>query len=211
MNDTNFISGGRTSSDPVLLAFLNDPDGINATGLGVGHEIIALVDDNSSHPIILNDYYQCNIDNYQGGTVTYPMSGLTNGLHKLTLTAWDTYDNSAHSEISFFVFDQPELSVGHVINYPNPVSDKTTFFFTPFQNTGTLDIQIQIFSISGHAIKTIELSNITELGNAPVAIGWDGRDNNGNKPAAGLYLYKLMVSGSNGAFTQTTQKMIILN
>jgi len=59
-------------------------------------------------------------------------------------------------------------------------------------------------------IKTIE-SKVSEYGNVPIDIYWDGRDDNGNKRLSGLYLYKLMVKGENGAFTQTTQKMIMLN
>jgi len=65
MNDTKFISGGRTSSDPVLLAFLKDTNGINATNLGIGHEILALLDDDAAHPIILNDFYQPDMNSYQ--------------------------------------------------------------------------------------------------------------------------------------------------
>jgi len=209
MNDTKFISGGRTSSDPVLLAFLKDTNGINATNLGIGHEILALLDDDAAHPIILNDFYQPDMNSYQSGTVTYPMTGLAVGRHKLTLTAWDNYDNPSHADISFFVFDQPLLSVGQVINYPNPFSDYTYFRFIPLQNAGALDIQIQIFSSTGQVIKTIE-NIITEYGNDPIDIKWDGRDENGNKRGSGLYLYKLMVKGENGAFTQTSQKMVIL-
>jgi hypothetical protein len=210
MNDTNFISGGQTSDNPVLLGFLKDPDGINSTGLGIGHEILAVLNDDAPHPIILNDYYQPEINSYQGGKVTYPMSGLANGKYKLSITAWDNYDNPSHADIFFYVFDQPLLTVGQVINYPNPFSDYTTFRFTPLQNAGTLDIQIQIFSNTGQIIKTIE-QTVSEYGVAPIEITWDGRDDNGNKRISGLYLYKLSVKGDNGAFTQTTQKMIILN
>ncbi len=210
MNDISFISGERTSNNPVLLAFLKDTNGINSTGLGIGHEILAVLDDDIAHPIILNDYYKPDLDSYQSGTVTYPMNDLANGLHKLSLTAWDNYDNPSQAEISFFVFDQPELSVGQVINFPNPFNEFTHFRFTPLQNAGALDIQIRIFSYTGQMIKTIE-SKVSEYGNVPIDIYWDGRDDNGNKRLSGLYLYKLMVKGENGAFTQTTQKMIMLN
>lgn len=210
IDNTNFISGGRTSKNPVLLAFLKDTNGINFTGLGIGHEIISVLDDKTSNPIVLNDYYNPDTDSYQSGTVTYPMSDLSIGLHKLRMTVWDNYNNPSRAEILFFVFDQPVLSVGNVINFPNPFSEFTHFRFTPFQNAGALDIRIQIFSYTGQVIKTIE-STVSEYGNTPIDIYWDGRDDNGNKRVSGLYLYQLLVKGGNGAFTQTTQKMIILN
>jgi hypothetical protein len=211
MNDTNFISGGLTSADPLLIAFLEDPDGINATGIGIGHEILAVLDDNTPHPVVLNDLYLPEIDSYRKGTVKYPMSNLATGLHKLNLTAWDLYNNPSRSEISFFVFDQPVLTVGQVINYPNPVSDHTTFYFTPKQNTGTIDIRIQIFSLHGVLVKTIELNGISESGNVPIGISWDGRDASGNRLVNGLYIYRLIARGGNGTYTETSQKLMMLN
>ncbi|MRR20677.1 type IX secretion system sortase PorU, partial [bacterium] len=48
MNDTLFNDGGVTDASPVLLALLRDRSGINATGTGIGHDIIAWIDDDMS-------------------------------------------------------------------------------------------------------------------------------------------------------------------
>jgi hypothetical protein len=210
MNDINFISGGVTTKNPVLLVFLEDSNGINSTGLGIGHEILAEIDNSTAHPIVLNDFYEPDLNSYQSGTVEYPMYDIATGPHKVRLTAWDNYDNPSHGEISFFVFEQPVLSVVGVINYPNPFSEFTTFRFTPLQDAGALDVRIRIFNYTGQLIKTIE-NKVTEYGNDPVDIPWDGRDDNGNKRNNGFYVYKLMVKGANGAYTETAQKMIIIN
>lgn len=210
MDSTNFISGGRTSKSPVLLAFLHDTNGINYVGLGIGHEILTVLDGNSASETILDDYFTPDLDKYQSGTIRYPLQDLTNGLHKISLKAWDFYNNSAEKEIYFFVLDQPVLSMQQVFNFPNPVRDNTSFQFNPMQNAGMLDIQLQVSSLAGTIVKTIE-SKVLEYGTAPVIIHWDGRSDNGSVLSNGLYLYKLLIKGENGTSTQTTQKLVILH
>jgi hypothetical protein len=209
MDTPEFVSGGRTGSNTELLAFLNDSDGINYIGLGLGHELLAVLDGNSSHPIILNDYYEPDLNLFESGVVRYPLTGLASGRHTITLKAWDFYNNSSESQLSFFVTDQPVLSVQQVFNYPNPFSDRTTFQFTPGQDAGALDIQIDITSLTGQFIRTLQ-SSVTEYGNIPVTIDWDGTDYNGQQLGSGIYVYRLTARGANGAYTQTSQKLVIL-
>ena len=66
MNDTNFVNGGITNESPILLAFLNDENGIN-TASGIGHDIIGILDGDETKPFILNDYYETETDNYKKG------------------------------------------------------------------------------------------------------------------------------------------------
>lgn len=210
MDSTDFVSGGRTSSSPVLLAFLNDTNGINYVGLGIGHEIITVLDGNSAYPTILNDYFTPDLDRYQSGSIRYPLQGISNGIHTIMMKAWDLADNSSETEISFFVLDQPVLSLQQVFNFPNPVRDQTTFQFSPMQNAGKLDIQIRISSITGKIVKTIT-SQVSEYGTGPVFIHWDGRSDSGDKLGNGVYVYRLLINGSNGTSTQASQKLVILN
>ncbi len=208
MDHTDFVSGGVTSPNPELLAFLRDDNGINATGLGIGHEILAVLDEDQSHSIVLNEYYTPEMDRFDRGTVAFPFSGLSTGLHVLNVKAWDYYNNSYSSEIRFFVSDPPVITVQEVGNFPNPFHDQTTFRFTPVANTGDLDVVIRIFAAQGRSLKTIE-SHISEYGNTPVTIGWDGRDDNGSKVSAGFYIYQVVIRDENNAFMQTAGKMVI--
>ncbi len=208
MDSTNFISGQRVSKNSVLLAFLDDPDGINAYNLGIGHEIVATLDHDNSHPIILNDQFQPAFDKFGSGSLRYPFSNLANGYHTLRLKAWDLFDNSSTKEISFLVFDQPTLSVSNVMNIPNPVTDHTVFSFTPMQNFGNLDVQIQIFTSTGQLAKTIE-ENFPENNLSSITIPWDATDENNHLLPRGLYVYRLVAKGSNGAFTTVSRKLII--
>ena len=118
MNDESFINGGITNENPNLIVKLFDENGIN-TSSGVGHDIIATIDSNQENSYVLNDYYEANIDDFQNGTINFPLSDISPGSHILTLKAWDVYNNSSESEIEFTVFDEDQdLVIENVINYP---------------------------------------------------------------------------------------------
>ena len=97
MNDESFISGGITNESPNLIVKLFDENGIN-TSSGVGHDIVAIIDSDQLNSYILNDYYQANIDDYQNGTINFPLNNIPPGNHTLSLKAWDVYNNSSESK-----------------------------------------------------------------------------------------------------------------
>ncbi|MEM7187700.1 MAG: type IX secretion system sortase PorU, partial [Bacteroidota bacterium] len=118
MNDESFVSGGITNDSPFLIAKLEDENGIN-TASGIGHDLIAILDGDEANPIVLNEYYQADVDDFTKGTANYKLRNLEEGLHTLTLKAWDVYNNSATGEIQFVVFGNDKLEVQRVLNYPN--------------------------------------------------------------------------------------------
>ena len=213
MNDESFVSGGITNTEPTLLAKLSDDNGIN-TSSGIGHDIIAIIDGDETNPFKLNDYYLADVDNYRSGTVTYPLRELEPGPHTLTLKAWDVYNNSTTSEIQFVVFDEKEqLVIKNVLNYPNPFIDYTEFWFN-HNSSNPLDVSIQIFTVSGKLVKTINgqtaaSSKITSSLSRDIV--WDGRDDFGDKIGKGVYVYKLTVHSKElNKTVEKFQKLVIL-
>ncbi len=69
LNDENFVSGGVTNEEPSLLAILEDENGIN-TASGIGHDIAAILDNDETNPVVLNNYYETDVDNYQRGKLS---------------------------------------------------------------------------------------------------------------------------------------------
>ena len=213
MNDENFVSGGITNESPNLLAKLQDDNGIN-TASGIGHDITAIIDGDETNPIILNNYYQANVDDYTNGTVTYPFRDLEPGLHTLTIKTWDVYNNSSTAEIQFRVFDKDEeLVINNVLNYPNPFVSYTEFWFN-HNSIDPLDISVQIFTVSGKLVRT--LNGQTTGGSKAVSslskdIIWDGRDDFGDKIGKGVYVYKLKVKSNRlNKQVEKIQKLVIL-
>jgi len=209
LNNKNFVSGGITNENPVLMVNLFDDNGINTVGNGIGHDIVAIIDQNTSKPIVLNDYYTSDLDSYKSGSIQYNFPKLDKGRHTLTLKAWDVNDNSSQHSIDFIVQDKQNLSLDHVLNYPNPFSSKTQFYFEHNQICNELETQIQIFTVSGKLVKTINQMVLTN-GFRSEGIGWDALDEYGDKLATGVYVYKLKVKSSDGKSEEKTEKLVIL-
>ncbi len=209
MNDTNFVSGGITNESPIFLAFLEDENGIN-TASGIGHDIVAILDGDENNPYVLNDYYETETDNYKKGKVTYPFRDLAPGLHTILFKAWDVYNNLITGEIQFIVLGDGDLELEHVLNYPNPFVSYTEFWFNHNRPFEPLDVQVQILTITGKLVKTINQTIVNEGFNSR-DIKWDGKDDFGDKIGKGVYVYKLTVkSSATGKKTEKIEKLVIL-
>ena len=210
MNDENFVSGGITDSNPTLLAKVFDENGINTVGNGIGHDIEAYLDGNTSEAIILNDFYEAELDTYKKGQISYPLNDLEEGSHSVTIKVWDVYNNSSKQTIDFEVINNEQLALEHVLNYPNPFTTQTEFFFEHNQHCDFLDVQLQIFTISGKIVKTIT-KRVHAEGFRVGGISWDAKDDYGDKIGRGVYVYTLKVSSENGEMAEKTEKLVILN
>lgn len=210
LNDKNFVNGGITNEKPVLYANLTDSSGINTLGTGIGHDISVILDQNTTKPVILNDYYEAALNSYQSGRVRYPFSQLSEGNHRLTFKVWDIQNNSNIVNADFVVAPSAELALKHVLNYPNPFTSYTKFFFEHNQACNPLKVTVQIFTISGKVVKTIQ-RQVTCEGFRPEGIDWDGKDDFGDKLGRGVYIYKVSILNTENKKADKTEKLVILN
>lgn len=192
LNDEKFVNGGLTNTHPMLILRLSDSSGINTTGTGIGHDLMAVLDQDNRRFFVLNRFYETETDNYQAGTVRFQLPELDPGPHTLTIKAWDGVNNSGQAELAFVVASDEGLELSHVLNYPNPFSTRTAFWFEHNKPGLDLNVRIQIFTISGRVIKSIQ-KTINTPGNRSNDLEWDGRDDFGDRVAKGVYLYKLSV------------------
>lgn len=209
MNDEQFAPGGMTDSSPLLLAIVQDSSGINTVGNSIGHDIVAILDQKTDQPIELNNFYESDLDNYQKGRINYQLSELETGEHEIRLKVWDNVNNSSETILDFIVSEDANLVLKNVLNYPNPFTTNTGFYFEHNQASRELDVIIQILTISGKLIKTIE-TNIPSSGNRVGPIQWDGKDDFGNSIGRGVYFYRVRVRTDDGKVVNKFQKLVIL-
>lgn len=209
MNDTNFVFGGLTSSDPLLLVRLYDLHGINTTGNGIGHDITAVLDGDTKGTLVLNDFYESNVDDYRSGIVLFPMADIAPGRHRIEVKAWDVYNNSAEGFTEFVVAADPCLALDKVMNFPNPMRNSTNFAFEHNKAGEPMFVQVKIFSSTGVLLKTIN-ENFTPEGYRVNNISWDGTTDEGSQLNNGVYIYQVWVATSGCEMVKEFEKLVIL-
>ncbi len=209
MNDESFVNGGITNDSPLFLAFVSDSNGVNTVGNGIGHDITAELDGDNQNLIVLNDYYESDLDSYRSGSIRYRLSDLEPGDHRIRLKVWDVYNNSGTGELDFIVENDARLALDHVLNYPNPFTTHTSFFFEHNQPNTQMDVMIQIFTVSGKLVKTLH-ANLLAEGYRVGPLEWDGLDEFGNTIGRGVYVYRVKVRTSEGKYAEKFEKLVIL-
>ena len=229
MNNTNFADTGITDRNPTLLACITDDTGINTSGAGIGHDITTYLDGQIINTILLNDFYNSgegagctnpSLKDFQKGYVTYPFRNLAPGDHTLTFKVWDINNNSTTETLRFTVKDQgsQEMEISRLLNWPNPFTDKTYFHFE-HNCADILNVNVQIYTITGRLVKTITQSVTSEpyqegFRTPKTAIMWDGTDDYGDPVGRGTYIYKVYARGMDSEKCRggagATEKLVIL-
>jgi len=211
LNNESFLDGQLVNSTPNLIAKFSDTNGINTAG-GVGHDILAIIDGDERNPINLNEFYTTELDDFTKGVVNFRLKDLEPGEHTLKLRASDVFNNVSNQEITFIVGERDNFTVSEVLNYPNPFTSYTEFWFNhtgPQQDV--LDVMIQVLTISGRVVTT-KFATLSDNTNSYRGnISWDGKDDFGNKVGKGVYVYKIVVKS---ALTKKTfsklEKLVVL-
>lgn len=210
INDTTWKDGGLTDHEPRIFAKIFDENGINTVGSGIGHEITAVLDDNESQVIILNEFYEAEINDFKKGIVEYQLRDLADGEHKLRIRVWDVANNAAEAYTTFIVADNASMVLDEILNYPNPFTDETRFVLGHNQAGQNLELEIEILDTQGKLVKVLN-SKFLASGNYYKELGWDGRSDQGNLISGGLYIYRVNLKNiETGKQVNTISKMVLI-
>jgi hypothetical protein len=207
LHDSLFKPGGLSNENPLLIATLSDSSGINATGNSIGHDIVLTIDGDTRNRIVLNSFYTADIDSYQKGQIRFQLPTLTNGMHTLTLKAWDLVNNANEATLSFLVSPQEKLEIRELRNFPNPFNTGTTFSFEHNQPNTNLEVEIQIVNTAGQLVKKIT-QTLNSNGTRVASLYWQGDTDNGRKLGRGMYFYRIIVLAA-GQQKQLAQRLLL--
>lgn len=210
LDNERFVNGSIIHPAPVLIVKLADSSGINTTGNSIDHDIVATLDGDTKTYYVLNNFYESELDNYQKGSIRFQLSQLAPGPHTLTIKAWDAMNNSSEYLLQFTVVDPSEMVIDHVLNYPNPFTTQTSFWFEHNQPQTDLKVRVEIYTVSGRLINTLSRT-INTPGNRSNDVVWDGRDAYGAKVGRGVYIYRLQVTNSSGKRAEKWERLALLN
>jgi hypothetical protein len=192
-----------------MLAIVSDESGINTTGTGIGHDIIAVLNQESSKPIVLNDYYTADLDTYKSGSIRYPFFNLPDGRYHLSVKVWDIHNNASEDFTEFVVASSGQVALDHVMNYPNPFIHHTNFVVEHNQARSELEIDIFIYSLDGRLRKHL-FEKLTPHGSRSIPISWDGRDDGGRMLEGGTYVYRVVIRNPLTGAAEKGSKLVII-
>lgn len=177
---------GVVSAGVSLSVILEDSSGINITG-DPAHTITADFDFPSGPGFDLTESFRYEAGSFSRGEAVFSVPGLAAGRHTVRVKAWDGANNSSVLEMPFELVAANKLKLSGVLNYPNPMKDKTNFCYT--LSAPADEVVIEIFSLAGRAVRTIRSTSTRPGYNFDTM--WDGRDDDGDRVALGVYIYKI--------------------
>ena len=205
-NSTGYIIGNPIGSNPLVIAEITDDNGINTSG-GLGHKILLEID---GETVDITSSFQYKLNSYSEGAASYQLADLSSGTHNLKISAWDNFNNYNEKTLSFEVIDESSKSdewIGNLLNHPNPVKSKgTTFGFAVNNPIELSSYSVTVYTINGRKVKTIKspIGQITPF----QSVYWDGKDEDGDTPANGVYLYVLRAKFNDGKTVSKKGKLI---
>ena len=208
LNSPSFTNGDRVNATPYFYAELNDKDGINASGSGIGHDLELVVDGQLARTYYLNDYFQYDFGDYRSGHVAYTLPELDEGQHKLLFRAWDMLNNSSTSELTFYVSKQLSPGLLSVSCTKNPATTHTTFLITHDRAGAEINVEIDIFDTSGRQLWKHRESGVST--SSTYTVDWDLTTDGGHRLQTGVYLYRVRISTKGSGYASKAQKLIIM-
>lgn len=207
LNTSSFVSGDQVNETPLLVAVLEDPDGINTIGNGIGHDLVAIIDGDAALTYKLNNYYSSNFGDYTRGILSYSLPPLSAGKHTLTLRAWDMMNNSSVVNVEFYVIEGLCPALTDVTVTKNPAMDETTFLVTHDRPESVVTYLVEVFDLSGRVLwsneETMAASTDTYM------LQWNVCNEAGTPLTTGVYLYRVTVSSLTGKSVSQSHKLVV--
>ncbi|MGC3977201.1 MAG: type IX secretion system sortase PorU [Paludibacteraceae bacterium] len=202
LNYSGFKSGDKVNETPLFVANVEDKNGINTVGSGIGHDLRLVIDSDPALSYTLNDGFSAHTDSYTQGTVQYKIPTLSEGKHTLTFYAWDLLNNSSSITLDFEVINGLTPNIFEVSCYPNPANISTKFVVVNDRPQTVLETTVDVYDLVGRKIWSKSQSSVENL-------NWDLTDFGGKKVQRGIYLYKVSIKTTNSKLTSKTNKIIV--
>ncbi|GAB3178311.1 type IX secretion system sortase PorU [Telluribacter humicola] len=152
LNDSSFRDGQVVPASSVLWIEAADESGINISQAGLGHELLATLND--SITFVLNEYFVTQTDDYRKGTIRFPLGLLPPGEYTVHVKIWDTYTNSSESTLRFIVGPESGIKLTRAIVFPNPFQEQLSFELEHTRDSEDIEVFFRIFSVSGQTLCT---------------------------------------------------------
>lgn len=183
------VNAGETMNTPLsfnLQAEIEDSYGINLSGIGEEKGIYLIVD-NTTYDLL--PYFKYQTNSYTRGEVFYNVKIENEGLHDLSIVAYDNGGNRSQKTFKIYA-EESTQKVNSVMIYPNPLRGNGGTYIT-FNIEKEAKVKLSIYTIAGTLIFE---SNNEYFPPGFNSIYWDGKDMFGDIPGSGLYIVMLTIN-----------------
>jgi len=117
-------------------------------------------------------------DTGTGWRVSFSLEGVNPGVYDLVFV----FGTTERVMMSFEIADR--LRIDAAAAYPTPFEEETAFTFVLSRSAETT---LRVFTVAGRRIRTLEHNGSVDFNH----VSWDGRDQEGDEIANGVYLYQI--------------------
>jgi hypothetical protein len=204
VNGLKARNGSKVLNPVKLSALLTDETGINLSTAGVGHEIVAQLNQ-ANNKIILNDNFSAFTNGTIGGSIEYVLGNLPLGKNTISLKAWDVFNNSNTASLNFEVVAPNKEEIFELYNYPNPFSQKTTLVASHNLAGNDIKINLLVYNALGQKIH-FETRTIKNQENRLCV--WELKWPTTLEHFKGPLLYSVTLTNETGKSVQLSGKMV---
>jgi len=202
LDSRTYKDGDYVTTTPILIADIEDENGINILGTP-GHKILAIIDDDEIR-IDVTEGFVYDLNSHTKGVLTWQLPSVEEGAHILQLLVFDNFNTPAFESTEFIARKAGKVSIEKMLPYPNPMQDEGYFTFII---TESADITLTLYTLTGRKIRTIK-KPLSEAGYNQIY--WDGKDQDGDELANNTYFWKIKAKQiSNGKISEEIGTFII--
>jgi len=93
--------------------------------------------------------------------------------------------------------------------FPNPMRETVRFLFAT--SLASAEGWIDLYSLAGRHVARVPVAPSDFAGGGRAVVGWDGRDDRGDRLANGVYLYRVTLRGSDGDAVSGMQRLVVMH
>lgn len=193
---------------------LSDPHGINLQGEDDFYSISVTMDEGTGaeRTTDLTEKFQYDFGDFKNGGLEVDFATLLPvdaplGFHTITIQASDNLNNRTKSVSTIEVVGAiGDFRVADPLNFPNPFSERTTITYDLTQGADL--VTVKLFTVNGRLIR--------EFRDAPGVVGnsneviWDGRDQDGDAVANGVYFFKVIAQSGDGKESEAVGRAVVM-
>ena len=174
--ESTFASSNVVPANSTLYITASDDISINTQSSSIGNCMKLQLDGKTSFPLIKQN--AVTGDEGRSLAISFPLEGMSDGIHTLTFTVFDVAGNSATRSITFIVAPTSNVELASI---DDPALENVKFDIAETSLATTPELNIKVINAQGELVWNEKSSSFP--------LTWNLTDNEGNRVKAGLYKY----------------------